>query len=183
MLINDSFLKELMEVKYYLEIANKALEKQLENYNNNILNRFNLKEEEVNKLDDFFNKSYLIVIKNLMEHYKVSTDGKRKGNQFDFNINVPVITSIKRLSSNQIEYLTMKYYDIFKKLSLYDLGFNSVKISEKYWPSNRIFDEIKFDEKNYNFSYVLSVSCSIKRVFFNNNKALLLENKKGNIKI
>ena len=176
--INDLKKDELMEVKRYLEITKKSYSERLENYSDKIQNNFGLPIEEVDKLDTFFSKSYVVVLKELIEHYKTSIDGKRKGNPFDFNINTPVVTSSKSLSSNQCEYLIMKYYQVFAELSLHDLGIDSIKILEKYWPSDRLSDEIKYDENNYGFTYVLSVSCSIKKLFFAKQKILSFEKNK-----
>lgn len=102
-----------------------------------MLSKFDLSDEEVSNLDKFFYKSHITVIKELMEHYKTSIDGRKKGNQLDFNINVLVITSSNVFSSNQLDYLTMKYYEIFEELSLHELGVNSIKILQQYWPSSR----------------------------------------------
>lgn len=80
--------QELSDVKKYLEFAKSSCGEQLKKYSNNVLNKFDLSNEEVSNLDKFFYKSHITVIKELMEHYKTSIDGRRKGNQLDFNINV-----------------------------------------------------------------------------------------------
>ena len=161
----EKYNKNILVVVNSLYEANQ-LYSSLKNYSDNITNKFDLSIEEVDKLDKFFNESYIVVMKELMEHYKISVDGKRNGDKFEFNINIPVVTTSKTLSPNQIEYLTTKYYETFEELSLSDLGINAIKIIEKYWPTNRLSNEIKYDENKHGFSYIMKVSCSVKNLYF-----------------
>lgn len=172
--LNENQNTDIEELKHYIEVAKTSCKEQLDNYSNTTHNKFNLSIEDINKLDIFFQKSYIKVIKDLIEHYKNGID-----NKLEFNIiNVPVATTNNPLSSNQIEYLIMKYCEKFEKLGLYALGINSVKIFNRPVFASRIYDEIKYNEGKCHISYVLNVSCSIKNLFYNKLKTLSLEIKK-----
>ena len=80
-------------------------------------------------------------------------------------------------SSNQLDYLTMKYYEMFEELSLHELVVNLIKILQQYWPSSRLSNEIEYDGNEYKFSYVMKVSCSVKNLFFKKAKTLSIRNR------
>ena len=160
---NEKLLEEINKSKF---LCQKEIESKTEECIKNIQNNFGLSIEQVSILDEFFLKSHLSVIKELLEHYVLSIRGKRNGESDEFCINVPVAKTSNLLDSKQREYLIMKYFEKIRELGLDDLGIFSIKISNKFWPSARMSDSIAFDQEKYQYSYVMKVSCSVKKQLY-----------------
>lgn len=156
----------------YLKRDISSLLLELDKKDNNVLTT-----EQINILEEFFQKTNVLVIERMLESIKKRLTERKK----DFRVNIPAIRFQNgKYSDATLHYLEDRYHEKFKELQLDEMGISEVSLTHHTFQQTKdksllIDYEEEKSSKNFkynDYSYVLSARCK-----FLKNKVLVKENR------
>lgn len=169
--------KEFLES--YIFDNKRAIMLSLEN--ENFEEEYSFTEEQVKKIDDFFEKTYRRVISDLLSSMdnKMTNSGWKRNRKSHFTVSsLAVIFPDDCHDRRTINYLEDKYQDKFNEFGLDEIGITSFSLNPSQRRKEDPFFEIDYSYKDIVprkskyliYSYDLSITCDlIKRKVYKKN--------------
>lgn len=163
-------------IKAHCSVAKDAHDIAYMQYKQLVSDNFGLSCDEIEKMNNFFGRSSLVVEQELLAHYRDSVTGKRKGNNIDFKVNAPVLASMRCLKEKEMYYLKHLYAEKLVNDGFDELGLASISIQKKYWPYRTITEDI-YLEDDFRNTYVIQLGFSLSKQFCEEKKQKIFVNK------
>lgn len=163
-------------IKIHCSVAKEAHDIAYMQYKKLVSDNFGLSCDEIEEMNNFFERSNLVVEQELLAHYRDSVTGKRKGNNIDFKVNAPVLASMRCLKEREIYYLKHLYTEKLIDDGFGELGLAFINIQKKYWPYRRVTEDIYFED-DFRNTYVIQLGFSLCRQLCEEKKQKVFVNK------